>query len=360
VRPDGRVAQQRIAVSLKAGQKRRGAKLTARKRKRKAKRATAAFVQEHGEVTPGRVAVEIPDVTGTVSDPELAAFRGGINDFVTTDVIDQGGRKCGLAVLEVDRRADLIKELEFQQSPYVDPSTRVVRNFILGDVEVRGTLKEVGGGKATVTFTTVDKRTGKPLGSRSTTFGEDAFDRLEELASGLVDDLCKLSDVYEVTLDVTGEGRFATHDAGGTMHAVLRARRDGSGGGGVWRASGPLQWQNVAFRTKTECSYIDPIAPVVTWSVTIHVAGEDQLQVTWTRDANDSVTASVDCPPTGPDDPDPPPIPGQPGPSLVGIAPESFIVPFTGGAQALGGGVSDGGDGFFDSGSITVRPSGVG
>ena len=34
---------------------------------------------------------------------------------------------CGTTLIEVERRAELLKELEFQQSPYVDPSTRAAR-----------------------------------------------------------------------------------------------------------------------------------------------------------------------------------------------------------------------------------------
>ena len=63
-------------------------------------------------------------------------------------------------------------------------------------------------------------------------------------------------------------------------------------------------------------------------------------------------TASVDCPPS--DDYDPPPIPGQPGPALIGIGPTSFELPAEGGSQPITGGVQDGGDGFFNDGVLTV------
>lgn len=360
VTPKGKVLQKRIGVSLKPGQKRKSAKLTARKRRRKAKRsAHAAFVQERGNITPGRVAVEIPDVTGTIGDPEWDAVRRGINDLVTTDVVN-GGQDCGLAVLEVDRRADVIKELEFQQSPYVDPSTRVTRNFILGDVEVRGAIVPAGNGGVKLTMTIVDKHTGKQLGSRSTTLAGDWFNELERFDQQLTDDLCKLSDVYEVTLDVQGDGRFATHSGSGTIHTVLQARRNDPGKQ-VWRATGPLQWGNVSFASKIgDCSMIDYVIPVISWSVTIVVSGDDQLQVTWTRDGNDATTASIDCRPTSKDEPDPPPVPGQPGSALLNTGPESFFVPFGGGTQPLSGVVADGGDGFFNAGSLTVKPGGIG
>lgn len=82
--------------------------------------------------------------------------------------------------------------------------------------------------------------------------------------------------------------------------------------------------------------------------------------MTWLRDGNDGATGSVDCHPTSPGDPDPPPIPGMPGVALLDTGPESFYVPYAGGTQAVSGTVADGGDGFFNTGSITVTPAGIG
>jgi hypothetical protein len=65
-------------------------------------------------------------------------------------------------------------------------------------------------------------------------------------------------------------------------------------------------------------------------------------------------TATIDCPPEGDPPYDPPPIAGQPGPALVGVAPTSFELPPEGGSQAIGGGIQSGGDGFFNSGVLTV------
>ncbi|HEX5780917.1 MAG TPA: hypothetical protein VFX80_03305 [Solirubrobacteraceae bacterium] len=359
VTKQGKLVQKRIGVSLKSGQKRKRTSLAAPKRKRRRGRARPAFVQELGNLTPGRIAVEIPNVTGSTGNPDWDAFKGGINDVLMNDVFE-ARRDCGTTLIEVDRRADLIKELEFQQSPYVDPSTRVTRNLILGDVELRGSISRAAGDRAKVTMTIVDKRTGKTLGGRETTLASERWsDQLETFGKQLADDLCKLSDVYEVTLDVTGEGRFATHSGTGAIHTTLRARRN-EPGREVWRATGPLQWAGVGFATKIGCPLIDYVIPTISWSVTILDAGEGQLQVTWTRDGNDGPTASVDCPPGGPGDPDPAPVPGMPGVALLTTGPEAFNVPYTGGVQALSGVVSDGTDGFFNSGSITVTPAGVG
>lgn len=351
----GKVVQKRIGVSLKSGQKRKRTSLNAPKRKRKRGRARPAFVQERGQVTPGRIAVEILDVTGAMGDPDWDIFKRGINDVMINDVMN-ARTDCGTTLIEVDRRDELIRELEFQQSPYVDPSTRVVRNFILGDVELRGTIAPAAGDRAEVTMTIVDKRSGKALGTREAVLEHDDWaDPVERLSKQLADDLCKLSDVYEVTLDIAGEGRFATHSGSGAMQATLRARRNDPGRG-VWRAAGPLQWAAVTFAAKTECSLIDYVVPAVSWSVTILDAGDGELQVAWTLDGSDGTTASIDCP----GDPDPPPVPGMPGVALLNTGPGAFVVPYAGGAQPLSGVVSDGGDGFFNSGSITVTPAGVG
>src|SRR4051812_9216227 len=354
----GKVVQKRIGVSLKSGQKRKSASLKARKRTRG--RAHAAFVQELGQVTPGRIAVEIPNVTGSTGEPDWDAFKGGINDLMIVDVM-QARSDCGTTLIEVERRAEILKELEFQQSPYVDPSTRLTRNLIVGDVEFRGTIARVSADEAKVAMTIVDKRSGKAVGSRETTLDRAHWpDQLEALSKQLADDLCKLSDVYEVTLDVTGQGRFATHSAAGSIHTALRARRT-EPGRPVWRATGPLQWSGVTFATKiAKCPFIDYVIPAIGWSVTILDAGDGRLQVTWLRDGNESATASVDCMPDGPGDADPPPIPGEPGVALLNTGPEAFFLPYAGGVQPLSGDVSQGGDGFFNTGSITVTPAGIG
>lgn len=346
----------RTAVSLKPGQRR--TKLNLKKprkaRRTKPRRARGAFVQELGQVSPTRVAVEMPDLGGNPTG-DLGAARRGINDYITTDLVSLGKERCDLAVIEIDRRADVIKELEFQQSPYVDPSTRVTRNFIISDVEVVGTINDAPGDSAAIALRVRDRRSGKELGRIDRTIPLDKFfESLDTLGSDLVDQLCKLHPAYDVTLDVKGEGRFATHSSAGAIKAKLRPHWSAPKRP-VWRDSGPLQWQDVTFTSKTECAYVSPVIPSTTWSVTIIGAGEDQIQVTWLLDGPDSPTASVDCP----GDPDPPPIPGQPGPALLNVMPQSFTLPAAGGVQNLSGIVADGSDGFFNTGTITVTPNGV-
>ena len=349
--PDGgRATTKTVAVSLRAGQRRRGARLTAgRKAKKKAR---AAFVTERGNVRPGAVAGGIYKFVGPPGDSDLAWFSRGFHDALISDVVRLADERCpGRAVLrEVERMAEILREFELGNSRYADKSTFPRRDLIVLDVAVRGTITEAPGGTARVAITITDDRTGGQLDTIQGTLDlDDVWAGEEEIASRLTDKLCKLTEAYEVTLDVNGSGRFGTHTAAGTMHSVLLARRTGE----TWTATGPLQWENASFVSKIGCPYISIVVPTIAWSVTIAAAG-DQLKVGWSRSGNDGTTASVDCPRDGPDSPDPPPVPGQAGVALLNVAPESFTVPYTGGTAAVSGNVQDGGDGFFNDGTIKV------
>jgi hypothetical protein len=350
----GAVVTKAIAVSLKRGQRRRHAKLTARKRrlpKKTTKRASAAYVTERGNLKLGTVAAGIYKFAGP-SGGDLGAFAGGFHALLINDVLEQAGARCDghVALREVERMAELLREFELGKSPYADKSTFPKRNLIILDVAVHGTITQLpdGTGRALVTIT--NARTGAKVGEIDTPLGEDVHAGELKVADQLAEKLCSLSETFEVTLDVNGEGRFATHQATATMHSVLQARRSGA----EWTASGPLQWENTSITSKSDCAYVDILTPVITWSVTITDDG-DGLALTWTRDGNDSTTASVDCP----GDPDPPPIPGQPGTALVGTGPQSFPLPYTGATLPISGVVQDGADGFFNTGTITVKPIGI-
>lgn len=340
-------------VSLRPGQRRTKANLK-RKRKKQPKRARAAFVQEKGQVTPGRVALEIPDVTaaGTL-DRDFEGVRTGLNDLALTDIL--GGRaraECGVAVIEVDRRADVIRELEFQQSPYVDPATRGVRNLILGDVEVRGTARQLDADRAEITYALRDKRTGADLGSVTATAGStDFFGDIERLNARLADVVCKLSDTYDVTIDVDGRGDYPLYTATAQLQGTLRARRTDRRAK-VWTRTGPIAWTTPVVVPKAECALIDPVVPSPSWTVTLSLSDDDRLRVDWGLGAGEATTLSLLCP----GDPTPPPIPFQPATAMHETGPGSFLVPFSGGVQPLRGGISFGGIGSTNTGTITVKP----
>jgi hypothetical protein len=355
----------RIGVSLKAGQRRTRAKLKTKLRKRPAKRSDArartAFVQERGQVTPGRVAVEIPPFTGATG--ELSVMNRGMANMLITDVVNGAGEDCDAAVVEVEHRDDILKELEFQKSPYVDPATRVERNFIVSDVEVKGSLTTrraplPAGPQLDYDVRIIDKKSGREVGRlQGSMSGRDVFAGEQELAKRLNEELCKLSDVYDVRLDVVNSAAFATHVAGGRLSSSLSARRSGKKAR-VWRGQGTFQWQDLTFTAKIPCSYIDPIAPVVPWSVTLTDQGGETLKVDWEASGSDMATASVKCPGSA-GNPPPPPIPGQAGAALTTAGPSSFTVPYAGGTQKIEGGVTDGSGGWTNNGTMIITPAGV-
>lgn len=366
VAKNGKVTLAKVGVTLKAGQRRLGATLDRRKNRRATKAATSLlprtsmYRQERGQVTPGTVAVEIPDFTGRSSDPEWNAVRRGLNDMLTTDVLTQADKCAGkVVVVEVDRRGDIIKELEFQRSRYVDPATRSQRNFIIGDVVVRGTTSDVPGspGAGIVTVQIVDKASGEVLGTVTKRVNPNSFfDDMDALGKRVGEELCKLSDVYEVTVDLASSGIFATHDARATLRAVIKARRGTGAENLVWRGTATASWQNPVFVSKVPgCTYVDPVSSPLELAVEIRLTGPETLTVTWDQTNGTStatnVMATVVCENGS--------VPGQPGTSLVGAVPFTFTVPVAGGSVAAPNGVTDGGEGFFNAGTIKVTPRGA-
>lgn len=354
VRGRGRaLTQTRIAVTLKSGQRRVKTSLKARKRNKSSrKRARSAYTQELGQVTPGSVAVEIPSFTGATG--ELGVMNKGLADMLITDVVGTGGAgdECDVAVLEVEHRADVIKELELQKSPYFDPSTRVTRNFILGDVEVRGTLSN-GAGDKTLGYDLrlIDKSSGNEVGRLQGSLDTaDMFDAETKLAKQLNDELCKLSDVYEVKLTVNGSGDFATHSATGTLDTTINAKRTGKKSK-IWRGDGSLSWTNMGYSSKIDCSYMPEPAPVIPWSVTLTNNGGGMLDVEWQPGGNDMTTATVVCKGGS--------VGGQPGTSLLQAGPNQFQIPVAGGTQVISGGFTAVGSGWTNNGTITIKPKGV-
>jgi hypothetical protein len=361
-------ARPMVGLTLKPGQRRTKASLKKSKRKKKP-RARAAYVQERGGITPGQVAVVVHNFTG-LGDEEGGYLQKSMADLVLTDLwrlangTMSGGGKCKYTVREHARIAEVEREQAFSQSKYTDPGTRIVADLITPDVEIRGTLSRTraplpAGPQLQYDVRLVDARTGGELGKVTGSMSAGDWTTGEEqLARQLSKELCKLSDVYEVRLDLQGSGNFATHSATATLRSTLRARRT-EGQGDSWRATGTLVWENLAFSSKMPpCVMTDPIAGSVPWSVEITDTGE-VLRVTWSTGGGPAgnSTASMDCPPDG-DGGDPPPTPGQPG-TLLLAGPPTFTVPYGGGSEAIAGEVVDSGDGFVNAGVITVTPAGV-
>lgn len=166
------------------------------------------------------------------------------------------------------------------------------------------------------------------------------LERLDELKCG-----------YTVSLAVAGTGRFATHEGSGQISIAVDAVPAGPG---KWTATAPSAWQNLSFISHVGCPLVSPVSGG-TFTAQLELTSAGMLHVEWATDAGGGMaTASIDCPPQGDPPYDPPPIPGQPGPSLVGIGPMAFDLPPEGGSQRLSGGVESGGDGFFNDGTLSV------
>jgi hypothetical protein len=160
---------------------------------------------------------------------------------------------------------------------------------------------------------------------------------------------------YTVTLNINGRGTFATHDASGQLAVSVTPS---AAGPGHWTGTVPAGWSSLVFTSKTECPYVSPVSGG-TFTVDLQLTPAGPLLVTWSTDAAGGMaTASVDCPPEGDPPSDPPPIPGQAGVALIGVVPMTFELPAEGGSQPITGGFSDGGDGFFNDGILTVVRTG--
>jgi hypothetical protein len=309
---------------------------------------------QNGGSAPGRTAVGVNAFQGPASG-DLQNLARGAADMVIVDPVNGLPKACkgtggDVVVREVD--PERVKALEAEQalgrSPYADKSTFPTPNATIPDILVNGTV----GGDGNVAVTLNDARTGAIIDQITQDLGSDLVGGLEQVAGKIADKLCSLTDAYELRLSVNGSGSFGTHSATGKLATVLIAR----GAKGRWEGTAPLQWSDIAFAPKTQCPLLNP-APVTTdWTATVTQSAKDQITVTWSLAGSDIATGTIDCPADG-SEYDPPPVPGMPATSLMNAGPGSFTLPLAGGTQTVSGGIMGGLDGFWNSGTIVVRPT---
>ena len=348
-------------VSLKSGQKRTKIKVTTKKAKtRKGKKsalASRSYVQEKGQVTPGVPAFAVEDFTGAPPTGDWQFMNQALTDLLITDLV--GKTPCKTAVVANQRDRKLLEhELELQKSKYFDPKTRSKRNFIISDLTVSGTISVAADGQsAAVNVTITDARTGQLVDSFPATLPHDGFFEAEEqLAKSVAERVCRRPAAYELTLAVNGQATFATHAASGTVNTTLTALRSGGEAGqppAAWSGVGPLAWEGLTVTSKTPpCTYA-PEPNSSSWSVSLGVVGDTQVQVDWSFASAAMATFTVTCPS---DDGPPAVIAGQAGPALIGIAPTSATLPLAGGTVPLAGGITQGTDGWTNTGQLVVKP----
>ena len=306
-----------------------------------------AYTQESGAITPGRIAFSVERFTGATG--ELSVLNRGLSDMLQSDL---SRTPCRTAlVANSSDRAVIEAELGFQRSRYVDPSTRVVRNFVTPDIVVRGRL-QTRGADLVYTLVLVDRRTGRTLETVSGALRGDIFAGEQQLAARLARRICTYGEVFEVTFTGTGTGVFATHSAGGTLSATrITARPVAKDGGGAirWEGSAPVSWTNVAITSTTECSYDQPVSGG-TWAVRLARVGESG-ELEWFADAGALGTATVVCPDGAGGEIR---IAGQPTLALIGSQPAKFRLPATA-VQPVTGGLTDQGYGWDNALELKVR-----
>ena len=332
--PSSAVVQRVIALTLARGQRRGAvqiAKPTAKASAATGPQARAAYSQESGAITPGAIAFSVENFTGATG--ELGVMNRGLSDLLQTDLVSA---PCRHAEVANSRDRVLVeRELTFQKSKYVDPSTRVTRNFVLPDIVVSGRLHNHGNNLDYVLLLT-DSRTGATLETVSGSLsGSDIFGAEQSLAARLAKRLCSYGEVFEVTFIGTGTGTFATHSVTGTLSAeAITAKPVAKDGQGPtrWEGSAPVSWTGVSARSNTDCAYGDFVSGG-TWSAKLARVGSG-LQVQWFADKGATGTATAVCP-TG--DGGTVSIPGQPTTSLIGSEPGTFILPTNAKQQVTGG-----------------------
>jgi hypothetical protein len=339
-----------IPLTLAAGQRRRAVRVSKPNANSSAASpvARAAYTQESGAITPGRIAFSVENFTGATGD--LSVMNRGLPALLQTDLVTTPCRSTEVA--NSTDRESIEQEIDFQKSKYVDPATRVTRNFIEPDIVVRGRL-QTSGGKLGYSLSLVDRRTGKVLETLTGTLAKsDLFDAEARLAKKLAKRLCAYGEVFEVTLTGTGTADFATHFASGTLMAetiTAKASQKDAQGPTRWEASAPLSWTNMALTSKMDdCLLTDPVSGG-TWTATLARAGE-ALEVQWISDLGGEGRATIVCSSGDGEER----IPGMPTTGLVGLLPQKFLLPANG-TQPITGGFKEDGYGWDNDLELKVR-----
>ena len=319
-----------------------------RKRAPKVRRQTAKeFNTFSPHATPSAPVVAFKYLTG----PSPNNRGKSVSDLLLTDISSGGNATCAPRVREWEHIEIVKAEIEFSNSKYTDPTTRIPRGQLLKiDLFVEGSIVENADGSMSWDIKLRDTATGKVVGGDTTSVpaGGDWLEAESQTARRLLDQICGGS--YDINVALRTDATFATHDASGTLNATLTANGSPTAKAppSVFTGTTTASYQNVIFISKiSPCTYAnDPTVPGnLSFDLAITQAG--RLHVSWAGSATLDAKASVLCPETSP-------IAGQVGPSLLAPSPIAFELPVDGGQQAVAGGFTAGGDGLVHSGTITI------
>lgn len=348
---DTRATTERIAVTLKPGQKRTKVKLTTKLRKPKA-RARASYKTQGGRGRKGVSAVGINPFRGPPATAgELHYLAQGAADLMTVDLVDNVARKCPSKVLVHEVSPAIVKALQAEatlgRSPYADRSSFPPAHRIVSNVRVDGVISG-DGASATSTITIKDTGTGEIVATLTEPLGDDPFAALARQTANLTEIVCDRVGGYDVKLDLHAGLTSAFYTASGQFRGTLIAEQETPS---TWSGSADFEWADSTFAPSDGCSLLNPLAPRVKWSAEISTESADRIRVSWNVAGDDHVTVTRDCPPENSGSYDPPPDTRAPGVSIGSPEPMSFTLPKAGGNQTITG------DAAMNtlSGTLTVR-----
>ncbi len=324
----------------------------------KRRRASKAGVPlARGAAIPPIVAVREIAFRGPGNGPDAQFLGKGLSELLQHDMVT-GRSGCEPKTMESMRREEVDRELAFQRSGYTDPKTRVKVKNIPPQITIEGSVTVAADGTTTWDVRLLDRtNNGAAVGGDYGTLppGGDFVEAAAQIGDRLLDQLCGVT--YDVTVAANGAGNFATHSA--TAKFLTKVVATPGGGVGrlpaTWTGQAVSQWDAISITSKTDCAYTDILTGGV-MTVKLSITLDGRLNVRWETDqGGGTATAAVDCPPGGPGDPDPPPIPGQPLVELAFAQPQDFELPAAGGSQPINGNVLSGGDGFTTDGVVTVK-----
>jgi hypothetical protein len=122
----------------------------------------------------------------------------GMPEMIVTDLVPQRGSPCNFKVVEVARRAEVIREIRLQQTKYFDPATRVRTGQLLSPtLAVNGSLVSHGDGDVSYTIRVVNTKTGKVKGSvNGRTTPDNYLSISKDIAQQLAKIICQPEDIF--------------------------------------------------------------------------------------------------------------------------------------------------------------------
>src|SRR3954452_23103923 len=288
--------------------------------------------------------VGVLSFTGTGPNAQLGP---GLAQMLTTELVNTSSGNCEPTVIEMMRRADVLREIALANSGLTDPSSRIpTGNLIDPAYLIKGTVNTT----ATTTswnLSLVDANSGAQVGADSgTANGADVFDAASGIAQRLADQLCG-SD-YQVIIDLNAMVVADTLVGTGLVKAIIPTHA-------LPGTEPPTTWMGQTNITVVPSYSGGPPQCVVAATPLIGYLKVDinksrtpgLIEVIWSGTA--SGTADFTC---TADDGTVLALPGSAPPLLpfAGTAPTLVILPETGGSQSLSGG----GGGLINNGTITV------